>query len=336
VDLVDGMSISFRSLGYNLIGAGTATWVFLEGEPTYDKVIFSADPLLGQLQDNGGPTWTHALRSGSPAIDGGDPDLEPNAPVPPNFDQRGLPRVCDGDGIGEPCMDIGAYESQTVLVPLVGDYDHDGVVDELDLVVWRGQFGLTSPGAAADGDADGDVDGADFLIWQRGLGVAAGAIRAHGNADGDEDVDGADLGVGTGQFAATAAPHSAAAMTAASDAPAAAIADEALAQLARSPGVAYVAESLRSEISRGEDANFTPRVSERRDHVDESLRDSHRASRRDETPETVRHDTPDLQPAARRRGLGEDGSAAALFATIRDRALELIGGEEIVGTSIWR
>ncbi len=29
----------------------------------------SADPMLGPLQDNGGPTWTHALLPGSPAID---------------------------------------------------------------------------------------------------------------------------------------------------------------------------------------------------------------------------------------------------------------------------
>jgi hypothetical protein len=32
--------------------------------------IFS-DPLLGPLQDNGGPTLTHALSPGSPAIDVG-------------------------------------------------------------------------------------------------------------------------------------------------------------------------------------------------------------------------------------------------------------------------
>ena len=31
------------------------------------------DPLLGPLQDNGGPTFTHALLAGSPALDAGDP-----------------------------------------------------------------------------------------------------------------------------------------------------------------------------------------------------------------------------------------------------------------------
>ena len=59
------------------------------------------DPLLGPLQDNGGPTFTHALRIGSPAIDAG------AAPMGLVFDQRGegFPRSPNG------APDIGAYES---------------------------------------------------------------------------------------------------------------------------------------------------------------------------------------------------------------------------------
>src|SRR5205814_2310346 len=41
--------------------------------------------MLGPLQDNGGPTLTHALLPGSPAINAGDPNFTP----PPFFDQRG-------------------------------------------------------------------------------------------------------------------------------------------------------------------------------------------------------------------------------------------------------
>jgi len=61
--------------------------------------------LLGPLQDNGGPTWTHALLPGSPAIDQGSSTGLP-------FDQRGVNRPYDvltvpnaADG-----SDIGAYE----------------------------------------------------------------------------------------------------------------------------------------------------------------------------------------------------------------------------------
>ncbi|HSE13685.1 MAG TPA: right-handed parallel beta-helix repeat-containing protein [Rudaea sp.] len=59
-----------------------------------------AAPLLRPLADNGGPTRTHALMPGSPAIDAGNnfPSLE--------FDQRGpgFPRVLG------PAADIGAFE----------------------------------------------------------------------------------------------------------------------------------------------------------------------------------------------------------------------------------
>ena len=35
--------------------------------------ILNVDPLLGPLQDNGGPTFTHALQTGSSPVDAGDP-----------------------------------------------------------------------------------------------------------------------------------------------------------------------------------------------------------------------------------------------------------------------
>jgi hypothetical protein len=64
----------------------------------------NTDPLLGPLQNNGGPTLTHALLPGSPAIDAGDPNFSP----PPFNDQRGCPfdRVFNGR------IDIGSFETQ--------------------------------------------------------------------------------------------------------------------------------------------------------------------------------------------------------------------------------
>jgi CSLREA domain-containing protein len=58
-----------------------------------------ADAMLGPLQDNGGPTETHDLLPGSPAIDAGSVDCPP-----PATDQRGVARPQ-----GSAC-DIGAVE----------------------------------------------------------------------------------------------------------------------------------------------------------------------------------------------------------------------------------
>jgi hypothetical protein len=62
-----------------------------------------ANPLLGPLANNGGPTQTMALGAGSPAIDQGNNAVCAAAPVN-NLDQRGVTRP-----LGSAC-DIGAYE----------------------------------------------------------------------------------------------------------------------------------------------------------------------------------------------------------------------------------
>jgi predicted outer membrane repeat protein len=70
---------SFTTHGYNISsddGSG-----LLNGPG--DQI--NTDPMLGPLQDNGGPTFTHELLKGSPAIDAGDPNFTP----PPYYDQRG-------------------------------------------------------------------------------------------------------------------------------------------------------------------------------------------------------------------------------------------------------
>jgi len=91
------------SHGYNLSSDDGSGYLIGPG----DQV--NADPMVGPLQDNGGPTLTHALIPGSPAIDGGDPKFTP----PPNYDQRGpgFPRVVNGR------MDIGSFELQLGTTP---------------------------------------------------------------------------------------------------------------------------------------------------------------------------------------------------------------------------
>ncbi len=79
-----------RSVGPSILGAlDQCTLVSSD----IDRVIF-ADPLLDELMDNGGRTFTHALRAASPAIDAGVATFA--------MDQRGFMRAG--------AADIGAFE----------------------------------------------------------------------------------------------------------------------------------------------------------------------------------------------------------------------------------
>lgn len=74
---------------------------------------------IGPLQNNGGPTWTHALLRGSNAIDGATPCIDYNSSLLPT-DQRGWARVVDGDADGIAVCDIGAFEYDPPLyLPLI-------------------------------------------------------------------------------------------------------------------------------------------------------------------------------------------------------------------------
>ncbi len=79
-----------------------------------DGNIVGRDPLLEPLADNGGPTQTHALQNGSPAIDTGDNDL-----LPPDlpFDQRGNGFV----RIQGVHVDMGAFEFTPPDIEVLGN-----------------------------------------------------------------------------------------------------------------------------------------------------------------------------------------------------------------------
>jgi hypothetical protein len=72
------------------------------------------DPLLAPLGANGGPTRTHALTSGSPAIDTKTAVTSSASFDCPVVDQRGHARPADGDGNGRAVCDLGAYEALAV------------------------------------------------------------------------------------------------------------------------------------------------------------------------------------------------------------------------------
>ncbi len=101
------------SQGHNLIQDTTGCPI--GGDSTGN--ITGVDAQLGTLADNGGPTLTHALLAGSPAIDAGDPAAPGSGGTACEAtDQRGVPRPQ-----GAAC-DIGAFEFgaiPSVSIPVV-------------------------------------------------------------------------------------------------------------------------------------------------------------------------------------------------------------------------
>ena len=154
----NGGAVLITSTGYNLSSDSTG--------PADDTDRLNINPRLGPLQDNEGPTLTHALLPGSPAIDAGDPSFSP----PPEFDQRGpgFARIVNGH------VDIGSFELQTPAPALTPDFNSDGKIDYLlqnantrqtavwllnDNVYLRGFFGPTLPvGWNAIDTADFNLD----------------------------------------------------------------------------------------------------------------------------------------------------------------------------------
>ena len=101
---VDECSGTITSLGNNILTYIKAEHCTITGPYTV------ADPLLGPLQFNGGLTQTHALLSGSPAIDAGN--------IGGCTDALGAPVTSDQRGVHRPYgtyCDIGAFEAAEVI-----------------------------------------------------------------------------------------------------------------------------------------------------------------------------------------------------------------------------
>jgi Bacterial Ig-like domain len=96
----DNCSGTINDGGYNL-DSGTSC-----GFDTATNSLSSTDPKLGPLADNGGPTLTHALLEGSPAIDEG----------------RSFGATTDQRGVARPqgaAPDIGSFEFVDTIKPTV-------------------------------------------------------------------------------------------------------------------------------------------------------------------------------------------------------------------------
>ncbi|MEZ4768207.1 MAG: right-handed parallel beta-helix repeat-containing protein [Caldilineales bacterium] len=92
-----------ESQGYNIESATSCGFTATGDQQNVTAAMLNLAPLA----NNGGPTWTHALTSGSAAIDQGNC---PNVAA----DQRGYPRPIDQPGVPNAAdgCDVGAFELQ--------------------------------------------------------------------------------------------------------------------------------------------------------------------------------------------------------------------------------
>ncbi|TWT77306.1 Bifunctional hemolysin/adenylate cyclase precursor [Posidoniimonas polymericola] len=145
------------------------------------------DPLLAPLADNGGPTQTHALLQGSPAIDGGDDSLAVGAK-----DQRGHVRVIDLNDDGSTSnIDIGAFEVQPPPIEIV-DFRTENeqlVVDYIVHGVGARPLVVNLIAVQTDGDTplETDLEITDPLMWAEGATHSFAFTPDFSSSDFDED-----------------------------------------------------------------------------------------------------------------------------------------------------
>ncbi|OQX23624.1 MAG: hypothetical protein BWK80_24915, partial [Desulfobacteraceae bacterium IS3] len=155
----------FTSNGYNLIGADTSdNSAFTPGNNDQaGTVVTPLNPKLSALAANGGPTKTHALQTGSPAIDAGDPSFSGLT-----TDQRGTgyARVVNGR------IDIGAFESPPpVVVSISGAGAAEGGAMAFTVSRSSSSGAISVNYTTADGTA---IAGSDYYGASGTLSIADG------------------------------------------------------------------------------------------------------------------------------------------------------------------
>lgn len=80
-------------------------------------------------------------------------------------------RLWDIDLVGTDTLIATA--TGAITLPVGADFNGDGIVNELDIIIWENNYPIASgaPKNLGDADGDGDVDAADFMKLQRDFGI---------------------------------------------------------------------------------------------------------------------------------------------------------------------
>ncbi len=155
-----------NSNGFNLIK--TTTGATITG--TTATNITGVDPMLGVLAHNGGSTMTHALLTGSPAIDKGESSgsaTDQRGQTRP-VDKPSIPNAAGGDG-----ADIGAFEDQPIVMFSSNSYTVNEPDGTATITVLR----------------SGGTNGVDTVDYTTVSAASLGAPTAVGGSNCTEGID---------------------------------------------------------------------------------------------------------------------------------------------------
>ncbi|MFN2455597.1 MAG: MBG domain-containing protein [Pyrinomonadaceae bacterium] len=195
------VSGTYNSQGNNLVGNSTGSTGFTNGVNGDQAGTSNAsiNPLLAALANYGGPTQTHALLPGSPAIDAGTSN---GAPIQ---DQRGVNRVR--------AVDVGSFESQGFTIATTGGVSQSSPINTAFasplIVTITSAFsepitgGVVTFAAPASG-ASGTFRGAtSFNTSINSSGQAGASATANGTAGGPYSVSAMASGASSARFSLT-------------------------------------------------------------------------------------------------------------------------------------
>ncbi|MGH8652555.1 MAG: choice-of-anchor Q domain-containing protein [Gammaproteobacteria bacterium] len=186
------VNFNFTSHRDNLVGVLNGNCILKDinsGDTRFDQVGTEAaplDPRLAALADNGGPTRTHGLLAGSPAIDADRAVTSATFFDCPEPDQRGFLRP--GDDPGDTICDVGAYERGARTA--ANDTDGDGVSADVD----------NCPVNPNPDQTDNDGDGLGDVCDATPLGACTGAtlLGTPGDDPALKGTNGPDIIAGLG------------------------------------------------------------------------------------------------------------------------------------------
>jgi hypothetical protein len=105
--------------------------------------------------------------------------LNSNQPITGMFSNVVSGQILASDGVTS--LRLAVIGNHVVISGLTGDYNHDGVVDAADYVLWRKTLGQMGTNLVADGNHNNEVDTGDYARWRAQFGATvsgSGAAQA--------------------------------------------------------------------------------------------------------------------------------------------------------------